>query len=159
EMAEVITEAFRRAAVEAGPERRLAQGDAAAVGHALIVVRDARNHVNVRVDVVHGCSSPRLQGRSVDYCPGISPRMQVRLPACGALSVHGSTSVEFLLASPIERDRPEEVGPPDLDLPALQDLISLLADRVSDKAPAAVDLARLHAHVVEQRLDQFDILL
>ena len=41
EMAEVIAEALGAAAVEAGPEGRLADGDAAAVGHAMVVVGDA----------------------------------------------------------------------------------------------------------------------
>ena len=53
EVAEVVAEALGRAAVEAGPEGRLADGDAAALGHAMVVVGDAGDHVDVRVDVVH----------------------------------------------------------------------------------------------------------
>jgi len=53
QMAEVVAEPFGGAAIETGPERRLANGDAAALSHALIVVGHARDHVDVRVDVVH----------------------------------------------------------------------------------------------------------
>ena len=52
EVAEVIAKALGRAAVEAGPEGRLAHRHAAALGHALVVVGDAGDHVDVRVDVV-----------------------------------------------------------------------------------------------------------
>ena len=51
EMAEVIAKALGGAAIEPGPEGRLADGDAAALGHAMVVVGDAGDHVDVRVDV------------------------------------------------------------------------------------------------------------
>src|SRR5262249_26019641 len=53
QMAEIIAKALHRAAIEAGPESRLAHGLAAALGHALVIVGATRNHVNVRIDVVH----------------------------------------------------------------------------------------------------------
>src|SRR5262249_21006580 len=61
EVPEVIAKALRRAAIEPSPERRLRDGGAAGVGHALIVVRDARDHVNMRVDVVHDDTLARLR--------------------------------------------------------------------------------------------------
>src|SRR5262249_46092955 len=54
QVAEVVAEALDGAAVEAGPVGGLAQGHAAALGHALVGVGDAGDHVNVRVDVVQG---------------------------------------------------------------------------------------------------------
>src|SRR5260370_16408521 len=53
-MVEVITEPFGRAAIKAGPEGRLRQRHAAALRHPLVVVRDAGNHVDVGINVVHG---------------------------------------------------------------------------------------------------------
>ncbi len=53
QVAEVVAEAVDGAAVEAGPEGRLADGDAAALGHAVVVVGDAGDHVDVRIDVIH----------------------------------------------------------------------------------------------------------
>src|SRR5581483_26186 len=50
QVAEVVAEAFGTAAVEAGPEGRLADGHAAAQGHAVVVIRHARDHVDVRVE-------------------------------------------------------------------------------------------------------------
>jgi hypothetical protein len=50
EVAEVIAEALGGAAVEASPEGGLGDGDAAGVGHALVVVGDAGDHVDVRVE-------------------------------------------------------------------------------------------------------------
>ena len=52
--AEVVAKAVDAAAVEAGPERRLAHRDAAHLGQRLVVVRGPRDHVDVGVDVVHG---------------------------------------------------------------------------------------------------------
>ncbi len=51
EMAEVVTKSFGAAAIEARPERRFGDGDAAGVRHALVVVGDAGDHVDVGVDV------------------------------------------------------------------------------------------------------------
>src|SRR5262249_44100750 len=62
---EVIAEALGRAPVEAGPESRLAHRHTATLGHALVVVGDARNHVDVWVDVIHGVSSG-VRGRKSD---------------------------------------------------------------------------------------------
>src|SRR6516225_6820566 len=53
QMAEIIAKPLHRAAVEAGPESRLAHSLAAALGHALVIIGNARDHVNVRVDVIH----------------------------------------------------------------------------------------------------------
>src|SRR5262249_2880848 len=50
----VIAKPFRRAAVEPSPKRRLRDRHAATLGHSLIVIRDAGNHVNVGVDVING---------------------------------------------------------------------------------------------------------
>ena len=70
EVAEVIAEALGGAAIEPGPERRLADGDAAALGHAMIVVGDARDHVDVGVDVGwHGGWVPDGQA-----CSNLAPR-------------------------------------------------------------------------------------
>src|SRR6266566_4567320 len=52
EVAEIIAKSFRRTAVEPGPKRRLAHRLTAALGHALVVVGDAGDHVDVRVDVI-----------------------------------------------------------------------------------------------------------
>ena len=54
EVAEVIAKALGRAAIEAGPEGRLADRPTAALGHAVVVVGDAGDHVDVGVDVGHG---------------------------------------------------------------------------------------------------------
>ena len=54
ELAEVVAEALDAAAVEPGPERRLAHRHAAHQGQPLVVVGGPRDHVDVRVDVVHG---------------------------------------------------------------------------------------------------------
>ena len=54
QLAEVIAKAVDGAAIEAGPEGRLAHGDAAHLGQRLVVVGDARDHVDVRIDVIHG---------------------------------------------------------------------------------------------------------
>src|SRR6516165_6013872 len=53
QMPEIIVKALSRSAVEAGPESRFAERDTAALGHALIVIRDPRDHVDVRIDVIH----------------------------------------------------------------------------------------------------------
>src|SRR5262249_33509686 len=53
EMSEVVAEAFSRAAIEARPARQLRNRQAAALRHALVVVGDAGDHVNMRIDVVH----------------------------------------------------------------------------------------------------------
>ena len=53
ELAEIIAKAVDAAAVEAGPERRLAHRDAAHLGQRLVVVGDAGDHVDVRIDVIH----------------------------------------------------------------------------------------------------------
>src|ERR1700730_17518320 len=58
EMTEIVAKPLHRAAIEAGPEGRLAQRYAAALGHALIVVGDPRDHMDVRVDIEgHGRNS------------------------------------------------------------------------------------------------------
>ena len=64
ELAEVVAKAVDAAAVEAGPERRLAHGDAAHLGQRLVVVGGPRDHVDVRVDVVHGGQCRRIQRRA-----------------------------------------------------------------------------------------------
>src|SRR6266540_1926930 len=56
EVAEVVVEALCTAAVETRPERRFGDRGALGVGHALVVVRGPRDHVDVRVDVLHGYS-------------------------------------------------------------------------------------------------------
>ena len=53
ELAEVIVEALRAAAIEARPERRLTNRGAARRGHRDVIVRDAADHVSVRFDVAH----------------------------------------------------------------------------------------------------------
>ena len=56
ELPEVVAKAVDAAAIEAGPKRRLAHGDAAHLGERLVVVGRPRDHVDVRIDVVHGWS-------------------------------------------------------------------------------------------------------
>ena len=53
ELPEVVAKAVDAAAVEPGPERRLAHRDAAHLGERLVVVRGPRDHVDVGIDVVH----------------------------------------------------------------------------------------------------------
>jgi hypothetical protein len=53
ELAEVVAEPLGPRTVEPRPERRLAHQDAAGQGHPLVVVRGPRDHVDVRVDVIH----------------------------------------------------------------------------------------------------------
>src|SRR5262249_40391898 len=53
ELAEVIAKAINRAAVEAGPKRRLAHRHAAHLGQRPVVVGNPPHHVNMWVDVIH----------------------------------------------------------------------------------------------------------
>ena len=53
ELEEVIVEAIRAAAVEAGPESRFANGFATGDGHGLVIVGGAADHVAVGFDVAH----------------------------------------------------------------------------------------------------------
>ena len=59
ELAEVVAEPLDARAVEPGPEGGLGHGLAPGQGHPLVVVGGPADHVDVRVDVVHG---PRLLG-------------------------------------------------------------------------------------------------
>jgi len=54
QLAEVIVKPVGAGAIEPGPESRLGHRDAAGLGHALVVVGGAADHVNVRIDVGHG---------------------------------------------------------------------------------------------------------
>ena len=53
EVPEIVAKSLHRPTIEAGPKRGLRDGDAAGIGHPLVVVSDARDHVDMRVDVVH----------------------------------------------------------------------------------------------------------
>src|ERR1700722_16872833 len=53
QLGKIIKKSRRAATVEARPERRLANRLAARQRHALVIVRDAADHVGVRFDVVH----------------------------------------------------------------------------------------------------------
>ena len=88
EVAEVIAEALGGAAIEAGPEGRLADGDAAALGHAVVVVGDAGDHVDVRVDVVHQTISGNFIPQGSDCLADTEqyPQALVGLPLVCALS-------------------------------------------------------------------------
>ncbi|TXT35189.1 MAG: hypothetical protein FD138_1469 [Planctomycetota bacterium] len=61
ELPEVVAEAVHTATIEAGPERRLADGHAAHPSNPLVVVGHAGNHVDVRVDVVHSAVSLEVE--------------------------------------------------------------------------------------------------
>ena len=54
ELAKIIAKAVDGAAIEAGPKRRLAQADAAHLGQRLVIVGGPRDHVNVRIEKIHG---------------------------------------------------------------------------------------------------------
>ena len=54
ELAKIIVKAVGGTAVKAGPERRFANGFATGDGHAFVIVRDAADHVGMRLDVSHG---------------------------------------------------------------------------------------------------------
>src|SRR5260370_25449392 len=53
QVAEVVAEPVHGTAVEACPKRRFTDGDATTAGHAVVVVGDAGDHVDVGVEVVH----------------------------------------------------------------------------------------------------------
>ena len=59
QLAKIIVKAGGRTAVEARPERRFANRLATGDGHALVIVRDAADHVGVRFDVAHRDSVKR----------------------------------------------------------------------------------------------------
>src|SRR5581483_8995009 len=61
QVAEVVVEPGGAAAVEPGPEGRLADRGTLGVGHALVVVGGPGDHVDVRVDVLHGRVSGELR--------------------------------------------------------------------------------------------------
>src|SRR5262249_25460192 len=82
---EVIAKPFPRAAIEPGPKRRLADGHAPALGHAVIVVGDAGDHVDVGVDVVH-------LGRNL--------RPKARFPSKGPRIIFTVRQYQFIAAPP-----------------------------------------------------------
>ena len=73
ELPEVVAEAVDAAAIEPGPEGRLADGDAAHAGHALVVVGHAGDHVDVGVDVVHRWRAVRPLRENLDSTRSTPP--------------------------------------------------------------------------------------
>lgn len=60
QLAEIIAKTLDAPSIEAGPERRFAHCDAAHFGERLIIVGGPRDHMDVRVDVIHGSIAPGL---------------------------------------------------------------------------------------------------
>ena len=58
EMAKIIAKPMHRAAIKPGPKSGFANRDTATLRHAMVVVGDTGDHVDVGVDVEgHGCNS------------------------------------------------------------------------------------------------------
>src|SRR5206468_7746360 len=70
ELAEVVVEGGGAAAVEPGPEGRLADGRALGIAHADVVVGRPRDHVDVRVEPRNGHITPYLVIVCVDATHG-----------------------------------------------------------------------------------------
>src|SRR5205085_12503182 len=68
-MGDVVAEALAGAAVEARPEGRFREGHAPRQRHAVVVVGDARDHVNVRVDPMSHGSYSLFRSH---LCPGFA---------------------------------------------------------------------------------------